>query len=602
MHIVLPLIIAGAVVVNAASLEATNVEEPLLVHDQKDVDFVTSERMMRLLRLNGQPETPQLDLGEAGHRARRVGTEMYGTFKTSYGATMHAHKDICVSDKSVAVVVADAADYYTWKQCCVGIISSSMEADSSDEAISIEDCPVWIRESCATLQSYSGDYTLNLWTAEEADAKDLLWLDGTSYWWNTHQRVEQFGHIMNRVTNIFHMVNDPVDPITFNALVSSRMRLPSDSQHSLNLIEAVIGNSMFQDSWWRNGEGLRQVRKASSIDKACMRRALDLDWGVAERTFWNQDQKWPFLNFMNEYFPKAPLTAQFPAATGNISLFPTGADTRIVDSSWNATYVTELKSSGGTTINIPVTPVNISSTAAEENLFCAPPTVGVMHRIEGTGNRVFLNYDILERVLAKEGITKYENFTVWSGNSSEEQIGAFRQYGLLIAPISSQLKNSVFMEGINAIIEVAALYPGYIVVSPFAMGPDQTSVYFETSEAHLPDYSSCPESHGCQTQKQYKTDIYMLEYLLTDAINLQLTRLRNACPEWDKLYPANTNDTMPSKPQENPTSLWAEKCSQSNTDCEIWQNIDNVCEDYPWWAVQYCAETCGIECSDSYEF
>ncbi|KNC83406.1 hypothetical protein SARC_04347 [Sphaeroforma arctica JP610] len=592
-----------------ASARGAAVDASVDSRDEADVDLISDDVMTRIRQLNGQPASPQHDLGELGHRARRQADgEVYGTVIVDYGVTMHIHKDICVNEQEVNIVANEPEDYWMWRQCCPMLIPAAVEPEQP--TTSLVDCPVWMSENCETLEVYTGDYTFSLWTDSDLANETYTpqWFEDTSYWWNTHQKVEQFGHCMNRITNIFHMAN-AAEPMTFTHLISSRQRSVQASQHLINLIGAVLGgnatqNTNYEETWWRDSGGLRQIKKADRITHACMRRALDLDWGTAERTMWNNAQKQPWNTFINKRFPDAIRTEQ-TSHSETIPTFPTGIDTRVTDPSWNITYIDELRAGGGTVIPIPVDALNITDPANSDNLFCAPPKVGVLHRIEGSGNRTFEDFSILERVLERQGISTYDNFTVWSGNSSEEQIGAFRSYGLLFAPFSSQSKNSAFFEGIMGYIEVQSTYPGYINVSPFSMGPDLADVYFVTSEAHLPNISSCPESHGCTSQKQYKTNTFMLEYLLTTAVDQQLERLRTACTEWQSTYPRPAVDPTVFEAdyqQSPPLNTLSTTCAQSGTDCEIWNNVNQVCMNYNWWAVEYCADYCGIECTDSFEF
>jgi hypothetical protein len=64
-----------------------------------------------------------------------------------------------------------------------------------------------LEASCKSLAA-NKDYEYKIWREEDVTNKNLYWLEGSTYWWNTHQKVEQFGHMINRLINLFHLQRD----------------------------------------------------------------------------------------------------------------------------------------------------------------------------------------------------------------------------------------------------------------------------------------------------------------------------------------------------------------------------------------------------------
>eukprot|EP00121_Abeoforma_whisleri_P004985 Awhi_evm1s4510 len=508
-----------------------------------EMDVATEDRLHDLMTVRGLDRPAFDSLHAEGNLRQRRAYERkdIGKFTTSFGATMYAHKNICGNPSNVRVVAETPEEFQTWRSCCPDMaVASTTAAEVTPGTCS----DTGVEESCQALLG-NKDYKTELWMLEDMEALGLSFLEGSSYWWNTHQRSEQFGHIVNRVMNLFHLKNDEAfmegEGGSFDHLVSTRMVWPKKTAHGRNMIEAVSGD-IFEDSWWRKNEQLQQtLGSKDQVDWVCMRRAIEVDWGIAERTFWNKEQQTTWLEFANNYFEDAP------------------------------------------------------STAGDAN--CAPPIVKVLYRVEGSGNRLTQNYDALERALARQGITDYENVTVSSATSSEGQIGAFRDFGLMFSPHSSQLKNSIFIEKIAAIVEMRGTYPGYILESPFSMGPDKQDVIYEESESHLPDFDTCPEAHGCTSQKQYKTDIYLIDERLDAILNGVLDKLRSQCPEWAAKYPSASDTPALAVPTPyDPTTIVPVSCTDTSPSCGTWDELNKVCSVYEDWASRFCGAFCKFQC------
>jgi hypothetical protein len=64
--------------------------------------------------------------------------------------------------------------------------------------------------------------------------------------------------------------------------------------------------------------------------------------------------------------------------------------------------------------------------------------------VTGTGLRKILNYDVVERVLRRNGIETYHNVSVSGEDDTAGHVRVFSDFGLMIASHSSQLKNLIF--------------------------------------------------------------------------------------------------------------------------------------------------------------
>jgi hypothetical protein len=119
--------------------------------------------------------------------------------------------------------------------------------------------------------------------------------------------------------------------------------------------------------------------------------------------------------------------------------------------------------------------------------------------------------------------------TVHEKLSLKEQIKVFNNFGIMIASHSSQLKNLIFAPR-NAIIIVTRPTPvGYLEPNNFALGMREIDLIFEDSVDHLPDYSSCPEKHGCKSQKRYKTNYWLKEELFERSLLNALSKQSITC-------------------------------------------------------------------------
>lgn len=77
---------------------------------------------------------------------------------------------------------------------------------------------------------------------------------------------------------------------------------------------------------------------------------------------------------------------------------------------------------------------------------------------------------------------------------------------------------------------------GYMQPSPFSMGiAEPLHVLFYESLGHRPDYTSCPESHGCRETKLYKTDYWLNETLFEETFAVALQAQKVKCGDiWQK--------------------------------------------------------------------
>eukprot|EP00123_Amoebidium_parasiticum_P020354 comp48294_c0_seq1/m.47617 comp48294_c0_seq1/g.47617 ORF comp48294_c0_seq1/g.47617 comp48294_c0_seq1/m.47617 type:complete len:489 (-) comp48294_c0_seq1:491-1957(-) len=166
---------------------------------------------------------------------------------------------------------------------------------------------------------------------------------------------------------------------------------------------------------------------------------------------------------------------------------------------------------------------------------CPPPRAVVLQRTEGTGRRMILNYDVLDRVFARHGMT-YTNVSIGGEDGSDRQISLFNNFGLMVSSHSSQLKNLIFAPKNSIVIETRGVPADYMARSPFSMGvAGPLNVHFFVSNEHIPDYSSCPESHGCKTEKMYKTDYWLREDLFEMTLKKALAAQKEKCGDiWAK--------------------------------------------------------------------
>eukprot|EP00121_Abeoforma_whisleri_P013329 Awhi_evm1s12295 len=162
---------------------------------------------------------------------------------------------------------------------------------------------------------------------------------------------------------------------------------------------------------------------------------------------------------------------------------------------------------------------------------CAPPRAVVLQRNQGSGMRRILNYDVLERVFRKNGIFEYENVTVSGDFDMKGHMDVFSNFGLMVASHSSQLKNLMFAPRYAGVIEARGTPAGYMQPSPFSYGMKEIGVIFEESVGHKSDHSSCPESHGCKTQKKYKTDYWLDEEIFDKTVKSVLRKQREYCDD-----------------------------------------------------------------------
>eukprot|EP00123_Amoebidium_parasiticum_P005668 comp16815_c0_seq1/m.15221 comp16815_c0_seq1/g.15221 ORF comp16815_c0_seq1/g.15221 comp16815_c0_seq1/m.15221 type:complete len:516 (-) comp16815_c0_seq1:568-2115(-) len=156
------------------------------------------------------------------------------------------------------------------------------------------------------------------------------------------------------------------------------------------------------------------------------------------------------------------------------------------------------------------------------------PNIVVLQRLEGTGKRSIQNYDVIKRVLEKYGLT-YRNVSVGGADGSDRQIGVFNDFSIMITSHSSQLKNLLWAQSNAVVLEARGTPPGYMQPSPFSMGMDPLEVIFHETVGHIPDYSTCPEKHGCRIRKKYKTDYALNETLFAEAFDRALREQRERC-------------------------------------------------------------------------
>ena len=89
-------------------------------------------------------------------------------------------------------------------------------------------------------------------------------------------------------------------------------------------------------------------------------------------------------------------------------------------------------------------PLSKENAATLNSVPNAKPIATLIFDTLGTGLRQILNFEVLERVLKRNGIETYTNVSVSGEDDTEGHIKVFSDFGLMIASHSSQLKNNIF--------------------------------------------------------------------------------------------------------------------------------------------------------------
>jgi hypothetical protein len=85
---------------------------------------------------------------------------------------------------------------------------------------------------------------------------------------------------------------------------------------------------------------------------------------------------------------------------------------------------------------------------------CPSHKIFVLHRSEGSGNRIITNFHELELAfLFLFGTLEYSNVTISSHSTHAQQVELFADFALMISPHSSQLFNVVFSHPLSAVLE-----------------------------------------------------------------------------------------------------------------------------------------------------
>ncbi|KNC85367.1 hypothetical protein SARC_02457 [Sphaeroforma arctica JP610] len=248
-------------------------------------------------------------------------------------------------------------------------------------------------------------------------------------------------------------------------IVSSRLVSP-ESAHTKFLAEAVLGD-LIERTLWR-----KDIERALPESIVCMKTALEIDTSQYERTFFTKEQGEKWREYALDHFPL------------------------------NKTIYTRA---------------------------CPTPKAVVLQRLEGSGLRQILNFDVIERVFKRNGIATYTNVTVSGADDTKGHISVFSDFSLMIASHSSQLKNLIFSPRNSIVMEVRGTPEGYMDPSPFEEGMSELDIIFELNQEHNPDLSSCPENLNCKVSKKYKTDFWLDEAQFEKGLKSALKRQQARC-------------------------------------------------------------------------
>eukprot|EP01134_Creolimax_fragrantissima_P000667 CFRG0667T1 len=337
--------------------------------------------------------------------------------------------------------------------------------DTQDEADHMKNCCFGTKGTkyctavdmslCQSMQSKLQAYAtksgkkINFWTRDYVQAKGLMILPGLTLWAHTVTENEQIGHLINKDLLFFNLRNDYKHMPRIDWFVFPKMAKPA-GPHALQFTETVLGD-MFERTYW--GDEIRDNTDIFPNGWVCFERGVEGEMLHDESVFDSEEQGDKFRKFA-----VAKLGAK-----------------KFTDK-------------------------------------CPPLDAVVLRRTEGTGLRRVLNYDVIDRVFKRNGINSYRNVTVSGADDTLAHVKVFSNFGLMVSSHSSQLKNLIFSPKNSIVIETKGTELGYLDPSPFQHGVDQPlGIIYKVSNGHIPNYSSCPEDHGCKKLKKYKVDYWLDE-------------------------------------------------------------------------------------------
>eukprot|EP00123_Amoebidium_parasiticum_P015666 comp23097_c0_seq1/m.37105 comp23097_c0_seq1/g.37105 ORF comp23097_c0_seq1/g.37105 comp23097_c0_seq1/m.37105 type:complete len:558 (-) comp23097_c0_seq1:29-1702(-) len=335
-----------------------------------------------------------------------------------------------------------------------------------DGEIKTEGCEASVVERCRSARSKIGGTSLKVHLVNQSDLieRNVFTLKGNSYWVATPTRTEHFGHWLNRIMQFFALTHDKTAPP-----LPKLDRLVTRQNRPVSSHLKTVASTVLGPLW--DSSIYNEEIKEKPFEMVCMERSIEIAAGQLETTIFTDNQGELWRKFSRENFGKFGY-------------------------------------------------LNVDS--------CPPPKAVVLQRTEGTGRRMILNYDVVDRVLGRMGIP-YTNISLSGEDGSDRQIGLFNDFGLMISSHSSQLKNLLWAARNAVVLETRGTPPGYMQPSPFAMGMDGLDVIFHESVGHIPNYASCPEPHGCREVKMYKVDYWLNETIFEESVKRALGIQRERC-------------------------------------------------------------------------
>ncbi|KNC86341.1 hypothetical protein SARC_01500 [Sphaeroforma arctica JP610] len=368
---------------------------------------------------------------------------------------------------------------------CVGRAELAYVFDTEVEAAHMKDCCFGNAGTkhctaveiglCQSMQTKIRQYAskpgrdIQFWTKKEVEQKKLRVLPGLTLWANTVTDNEQIGHLINKDLLFFNLHNDVEHMPKIDYFVFPKMAAPQ-GPHAVQFTETILGEMWEKNTFW--GDQI-QRKKDFPDHMVCFERAVEGEVLHDETVFDNMAQGDQFRQFAVE---------------------------------------------------------NLGAKHFGEG--CPPLDAVVLRRTEGTGLRSILNYDVIDRVFKRNGINSYKNVTVAGADDTTAHVNVFSNFGLMVASHSSQLKNLIFSAKNSIVIETKGTEVGYMDPSPFQEGVDEPlGIIYKVSNGHKPDYTSCPEDHGCTKLKKYKVDYWLDEEVFEADLLKVLEIRRERCGE-----------------------------------------------------------------------
>mmetsp|Transcript_7906 Transcript_7906/g.48860 ORF Transcript_7906/g.48860 Transcript_7906/m.48860 type:complete len:451 (-) Transcript_7906:82-1434(-) len=147
--------------------------------------------------------------------------------------------------------------------------------------------------------------------------------------------------------------------------------------------------------------------------------------------------------------------------------------------------------------------------------WCAPPLIGILHRIEGTAKRSVVNMKEVEHTLAQSFGLAVEHFNVSSLDSPLSQAQKFVRYRVIFSAHSSQLANLLYAHPAAVVIEVC------VDCDPvFRILGESLGLFYVRSRFHIPA-SDAPSVKNSDVQVNIGT--------LASSIRPAVEYLRAAC-------------------------------------------------------------------------